>query len=75
MAAATLVGAQADAMRAAAANENGAMTGFMGMGMAMNTGNAADPNKLYGMAAEKQTEKASDNNSWKCSCGYGERLR
>ena len=36
MAAATLVGAQADAMKTAAGNEAGAMTGFMGMGMAMN---------------------------------------
>ena len=36
MAAATLVGAQADAMRSAASNEAGAMTGFMGMGMAGN---------------------------------------
>ena len=34
MAAATLVGAQSDAMRAAASNEGGAMMGFMGMGMA-----------------------------------------
>ncbi|MBR3998705.1 MAG: SPFH domain-containing protein, partial [Clostridia bacterium] len=33
-----LVGAQADAMRTAAANEGGAMQGFMGMGMAMNAG-------------------------------------
>lgn len=38
MAAATMVGAQADAMKAAASNEAGAMTGFMGMGMAMNAG-------------------------------------
>ena len=66
MAAATLVGAQADAMKAAAANENGAMTGFMGMGMAMQSGNAADPTKLYNMA-EKQTEQTKD--SWKCACG------
>lgn len=34
MAAATLVAAQGDAMRTAAGNENGAMMGFMGMGMA-----------------------------------------
>ena len=33
MAAAVLTGAQADAMRTAAANESGAMAGFMGMGM------------------------------------------
>ena len=38
MAAATLVGAQSDAMRAAASNEAGAMTGFMGMGMAQGAG-------------------------------------
>ena len=34
MAAATVTSAQSDAMRAAAANENGAMMGFMGLGMA-----------------------------------------
>lgn len=38
MAAATMVGAQADAMKAAAANESGAMNGFIGMGMAMKAG-------------------------------------
>ena len=44
MAAATLVGAQAEAMKAAANNEGGAMNGFIGMGMAMNAGgnNAGD---------------------------------
>ena len=44
MAAATLASAQAEAMKAAAANENGAAMGFMGMGMAMNAGgsNAKD---------------------------------
>ena len=38
MAAATLTGAQADAMRAAASNQSGAMMGFMGMGMAQQAG-------------------------------------
>ena len=37
-AAARLVGGQIDAMKAAAGNSAGAMTGFMGMGMAMNAG-------------------------------------
>ena len=40
MAAATLVGAQADAMKTAAGNEAGAMTGFMGMGMTLQGGAA-----------------------------------
>ena len=38
MAAATLAGAQADAMKSAASNTAGAMTGFMGMGMAGQAG-------------------------------------
>lgn len=44
MAAATITGAQADAMRSAAANEGGALGGFIGMGMAQQAGgvNAAD---------------------------------
>ena len=47
MAAATLVGAQADAMKAAASNEAGAMTGFMGMGMAMNAGGGMNTQNLF----------------------------
>lgn len=52
MAAATLVGAQADAMRMAASNSAGAMTGFMGMGMAGAQGgmNAQD---LYAMGQNR----------------------
>lgn len=52
MAAATLVGAQADAMRMAASNSAGAMTGFMGMGMAGAQGgmNAQD---LYTMGQNR----------------------
>lgn len=65
MAGAALVGAQADAMRAAAKNENGAMMGFMGMGMAQQTGgvNAAT---MFQMG---QQNNASSANGWKCRCG------
>lgn len=69
MAAATLVEAQADAMKAAAANSSGAMTGFMGMNMASNAGgmNAQD---LFAMGAKQQTQKAaSPSSGWKCTCG------
>ena len=72
MAAATLVGAQADAMKAAAANENGAMTGFMGMGMAMNAGGMNAQN-LYAMGQQQpqqqQPASAQPQDGWKCSCG------
>ena len=71
MAGATVVGAQADAMRAAAANENGAMTGFMGMGMAMNAGGVNAQN-LYSMgqqSAAPAAAPAADGNGWRCSCG------
>ena len=72
MAAATLTGAQADAMRAAASNSNGAMTGFMGMGMAMNAGNGMNTQNLYAMGqqqAQQQQQNAPAANSWKCACG------
>ena len=65
MAAATLVGAQADAMKAAAQNSGGAMTGFMGMGMAQQTGGVNAQN-LFAMGAASANQAAS---GWKCSCG------
>ena len=76
MAGATLVGAQADAMKAAASNEGGAMTGFMGMGMAMNAGGMNAQN-LFAMGQQQQqnrqqTEQPRDHEGmerWKCSCG------
>lgn len=67
MAAATLVGAQADAMKAAAENDAGAMTGFMGVGMAMNAG-GMNAQGLYAMGAQQQAQQAQENN-WKCACG------
>ena len=70
MAAATLVGAQADAMKAAAANENGAMTGFMGMGMAMNAGGGMNAQNLYAMGQQNQQPAAAPAaGAWKCKCG------
>ena len=54
MAAATMVGAQADAMKAAAANESGAMNGFIGMGMAMNAGGGMNAPNLFAMGAQQE---------------------
>ncbi|MBO7215747.1 MAG: SPFH domain-containing protein, partial [Clostridia bacterium] len=67
MAAATLVSAQASAMEAAANNSAGAMTGFMGLGMAMNNGSAVNPANLYAMGNTPKEQPAA--NGWKCSCG------
>ncbi len=67
MAAATMVGAQADAMKAAASNSAGAMTGFMGFGMAQQAG-GMNANALFQMGQQqKQQQAAADG--WKCSCG------
>jgi membrane protease subunit (stomatin/prohibitin family) len=48
MGAAAIVSAQADAMRAAAANQAGAMVGFAGLGMAQASG-GVNPQNLYAM--------------------------
>ena len=69
MAAATLVGAQADAMKAAASNEGGAMTGFMGMGMAMNAGGMNAQNLFAMGQQQQQAAPAPAANGWKCNCG------
>ena len=71
MAAATPVGAQADAMKAAASNEGGAMNGFIGMGMAMNAGGMNAQN-LFAMGQQQTQQTASsapDADGWKCACG------
>ena len=74
MAAATLVGAQADAMKTAAGNQAGAMTGFMGMGMAMNAGGGMNAQNLFAMgqqqAAQQPVQQAAPA-GWTCSCGHG----
>lgn len=72
MAAAALAGAQADAMKTAAGNPAGAMTGFMGMGMANSAGgiNAGD---LFAMGQPQAAQTASvaqqNTAGWQCSCG------
>ena len=71
MAAATLAGAQADAMKSAASNTAGAMTGFMEMGMAGQAGGANMQN-LYQMGAQQQAaqqQAAPAAGGWKCACG------
>ena len=71
MAAAHLVGAQAQAMQDAARNQGGAFTGFMGMNMAnMNSG--LNANTLFQMGAQQQPQQTPAQpaaNSWKCACG------
>ena len=73
MAAATLVGAQAEAMKSAASNEAGAMAGFLGMGMAMNAGGGMNAQNLYAMAQQQQAPAAPAPapaaGGWTCSCG------
>ena len=83
MAAATLVGAQADAMKTAAGNEAGAMTGFMGMSMAMNAaGGGMNAQNLFATGQQQQAQQAAQTpqptpapqaapaaGGWKCACG------
>lgn len=56
MAAATLVGAQGEAMKAAASNPNGAMTGFMGMGMVQNS-MGTDAQSLFAMGQQQRMQQ------------------
>lgn len=79
MAGATLVAAQADAMKAAAGNSAGAMTGFMGMGMAAQAGGmnaqnlfAMGQQPMMGQPAPQQAapqQAAPQAAGWTCSCG------
>ena len=66
MAAAHMVQAQAEAMKSAAANENGAMMGFMGMNMAQAAG-GLNANALYQMNPQQNIQAPVAG--WKCACG------
>lgn len=76
MAGARLVDAQAEALKSAAGNENGAMMGFMGMNMAQNAG-GMNAQGLFemGQKQEMQNQSVEKNNepkksdTWNCSCG------
>ncbi len=69
MMAGRMTDAQANAMESAASNEAGAMTGFMGMGMAMNVNGGANAAQLYNMGVQQQQQAASPANGWSCGCG------
>ena len=82
MLAAQLGSAQAEAMKTAAGNSAGAMTGFLGMGFAQQAG-GANPAQLLQMAQEQRQsvpktpavgavaagEAETDADNWTCECG------
>lgn len=71
MAAATLIGAQSDAMKDAANNANGAMSGFMGFGMAAQAGGMNNAANLFTMGQQQAAAaSAAPADGWKCpACG------
>ena len=83
MAGAALVAAQADAMKAAANNTGGAMTGFLGMGMAQQAGGGMNAQDFFAMSQQNQQAQAAAApapaqaapnanglaNGWNCACG------
>lgn len=68
-AASTLVGAQAEAMTAAANNKNGAAMGFFGMGMAQQAGGVNAQNLFNMASASAPASAAPTAGSWTCKCG------
>ncbi len=73
MAAAHLVGAQAQAMQDAAKNEGGmgAMGGFFNMNMAQNAGGAKTADLFAMGQQQKASEQKVATDTWTCKCGNG----
>jgi len=76
MAGAAIVSAQADAMKAAASNQGGAMTGFMGLNMAQQAGGMNAQDLLMAGQQQRQADVGSapshpqpNADTWSCSCG------
>ena len=71
MAAAYDVMARGDAMKTAAGNSAGAMTGFMGMGMAQGMGGGANAAQLFQMGQQQAPQQPAQPAAagWKCACG------
>jgi len=79
MAGATLVEAQASALKTAAGNEAGAMTGLMGFGMVgqMGGGNGMNAQGYYDRSAQQQQPvqqqqappQPTQSAAWQCTCG------
>ncbi len=78
MMAGRMTDAQANAMEAAAANENGAMNGFMGFNMAMGANGGFNAAQMYQAGVAQQQQFAQQQTApvsapaadgWKCACG------
>ena len=72
MAAAYDIMSRGDAMKTAAGNSAGAMTGFMGMNMAQGMGGGTNAAQLFQMGQKQQAAPAAaaaPADGWKCSCG------
>ncbi len=71
MMAGRMTNATADAMNTAAANEAGAMTGFMGVGMTGMGGQGGFnmAQNMYAAGVQQQANAAEATDGWKCSCG------
>ena len=71
-----MAGATAEAITGAASNSAGAMTGFMGMGMAMNNMNGSgmmdNVNDMFNKGQDQyksQKEELNKKDTWTCKCG------